>query len=287
MSARPAGNPLGLRKLLPRHTSDTVIRVRSRHNPHIKHLRALAGSARERRHHQQTILDGPHLLRAYLDSGARPRSIVVTEPACENAEIRALLKRLQGVDTIYVPDDVLRVVTPVESPVGIVAHIDLPPAIADPASCECLVLLDRVQDPGNVGAILRSAAAAGVQGALLSAGCADPWSPRALRAGMGAQFVLGIGVNVPLAEFATGYRGCIVAATHRGGRVPAAVDLTGRIALLLGGEGEGIDPVLLSTAQLKVTIPMAPAVESLNVGAAAAVILFERVRQLGVRVRRS
>ena len=141
------------------------------------------------------------------------------------------------------------------------------------------ILLDGVQDPGNVGAILRTAAAAGVGQALLSPGCAAAWSPKVLRAGQGAHFALAIHEDADLGAFMADYRGT-TAVTCLDDATPlydACWD--GPLAWVFGAEGQGVRGELLAAARLRIRIPMPGAVESLNVAAAAAVCLFEALRR--------
>jgi TrmH family RNA methyltransferase len=140
-------------------------------------------------------------------------------------------------------------------------------------------MLEDIQDPGNIGSILRSAAAAAVSEIYLSSGCVHAWSPRVLRAGMGAHFALQIHEGVDLAGLIERYRGTVVAAVGNAARSLYSVDLRREVALLFGNEGAGLSARLREAAHLRVSIPMPGRVESLNVAAAAAVCLFERVRQ--------
>jgi RNA methyltransferase, TrmH family len=170
-------------------------------------------------------------------------------------------------------------VSPVATPVGILALIATPQpkVVSTPTFC---LLLEDVQDPGNLGSILRSAAAAGVETAWLSSGCADAWSPKVLRGGMGAHFVMTIAEHANLSEKVTGFTGLTVATCLDAQRSLYDLDLTGPVALLLGNEGAGLSAKLLATANARVRIPMPGRMESLNVAAAASICLFERVRQI-------
>jgi TrmH family RNA methyltransferase len=169
--------------------------------------------------------------------------------------------------------------------VGVIAVVPAPsPKPAAPADF-CL-LIDDVQDPGNVGSMLRTAAAAGVRQVLLSKQCAFAWSPKVLRAGQGAHFLVDVFENVDLAGWAASYRaggGDVIAATAAGGTSLFAATLTGRIGVAVGNEGAGLSPALLEQATQRVTIPMPGGMESLNAAAATAVCLFECVRQRGAR----
>ena len=262
-------------------------RIVSRANASFKSLRALNDSAHERRARGQTLLDGAHLVRAYVQRIGHPVLAAVSADALEDREIVELLRMLDDTPVLCFAPPLFVQLAPVEHPTGIVALIDLPEQRSTQRAGDFIVLLDRIQDPGNVGAIIRSAAGAGADAVLLCPACADPWSPRALRAAMGGTFLPAIHTGVDLARCAQRYDGAIIATAGRGGVPPDTVDLTGRVALLLGSEGGGLSAALAATATATVTIPLAGAIESLNVGAAAAVVMFERVRQLAISNRRS
>lgn len=257
--------------------------VSSRDNPAFKALRALGDDARARRRARTCLIDGVHLLEAALDAGWSLNLIVVSEEARARAEITALLQRLAKLPALLpcllVPAPLFRQLSPVDSPVGILAELALQDA--QPA-CEFqdVLALAGVQDPGNLGSMLRTAAAAGVHQVWLGAGCVDPWSPKVLRAGMGAHFALNIEQGCDLAER--------LAATRLPRRVTALaadsvslyeLDLHAPQLWVFGAEGQGVPAELMALADSRVRIPMPGSAESLNVGAAAAVCLFEQVRQ--------
>lgn len=261
----------------------------SRDNPTLKSLRALLTDARKQRASGRAVLEGPHLLAAALDHEVRPDLVVVCEGARTNVEVTGLLARVGKVETLCVPDPLFRSLSELAAPVGILARIAVPLKAADPAGAvpsaptfmptgDCL-LLDAVQDAGNVGTLLRTAAAAGVRDVLLGPGCAGPWTPRVLRAAQGAHFGLRIREQVDLAAFLDEYAGTAVAAVAHDGRPLYALDFAGPTAWLFGNEGAGLSPGLVALAQRRATIPLAPGCESLNVAAAAAVCLFEMRRQ--------
>jgi TrmH family RNA methyltransferase len=253
----------------------------SRDNPLVKRLHALAHSGRERRRLAQTLLDGAHLVRAALDAGRPLRELVVSDQGLARDEIARLVEAVQGVPRVHLPDALFARISPVDAPSGVLAVIDVPapppPIVPGDAS---LLVLDAVQDAGNLGTMLRTAAAAGLSDVLLSAGCAQAWSPRVLRAGMGAHFCLNLHEHADAAQVLGGYRGRIVAtALGADTQVLYDVDLRGPVAWLFGAEGRGLSPGLAASANVRVRIPMPGAVESLNVAAAAAICLFEQVRQ--------
>ncbi|NTV10288.1 MAG: RNA methyltransferase [Zoogloea sp.] len=252
----------------------------SRDNPTVKRLHALATSGRDRRKLGQTLLDGAHLVTAARDAGWPLKELVISESGLARGEIAALAGSLSKLPAYLLPDSLFAHVSPVDAPSGIIAVIDLPAEAADAELRGSVIVLDGVQDSGNLGSILRTAAAAGIKDALLTPGCAQAWSPRVLRAGMGAHFVLDIHEHADPATRLAGYPGLVCAtALVPGARPLYDCDLRGPVAWLFGAEGQGLSAEVAALATCMVTIPMPGAIESLNVGAAAAVCLFEQVRQ--------
>ncbi|MFC4161559.1 TrmH family RNA methyltransferase [Chitinimonas lacunae] len=253
--------------------------IQSRQNPHLKHLIKLASHRRDRLKSGQTVLDGPHLLAAALDAGWAPQRLFVTADGWERAEIRQLCERAAA-PVAMVDAALFAEASELESLSGVLALLDMPPGPA-PRQDGVVLVLDGVQDPGNVGSILRSAAAAGVDQVWLSPGCADVWSPKVLRAGMGAHFVLPLCERLDLAFALQAFAGtrAVTALEQSVGLYQA--DLSGNLALVMGSEGQGVSASLLALADLRLRIPMRAGIESLNVAAAAAVCLFERWRQSG------
>ncbi len=262
-------------------------RVTSSDNSGFKALRQLAHSARERRKHGRTVLDGPHLVASYLAAGLFPIQLVVSEAGLANAEIRRVVDSHPDIPAVILPDELFGAASPVNTPTGLLAEIDIPTAPALARIESSCVVLDAVQDAGNVGSILRSAAAAGVRLALLTTGCAQAWSPKVLRAAMGGHFGLGIVEHADVPRWLQDYPGQVLA-TGVGAAEPLfQAELSGPVAWLFGGEGGGLSPAINATAQRTLRIPMPGGVESLNVAAAAAVCLFEQVRQQGGGRRRA
>lgn len=250
----------------------------SRDNPTYKQLKKLTESARERRKAGRTLLDGVHLIEAYLAAGHVPDLLVVSESGLGHPECAVLLKKVPSFNIAVLPDLLFNEISPVETPVGLLAVVAIPEPAADGQPKFC-VLLEDIQDPGNLGSMLRSAAAAGVEAAYLTLGCADAWSPKALRAGMGAHFVMRIEERVAGPDKVAAFAGMSLA-TSLDAQMPLySLDLTGPVMVLVGNEGAGLSAELQSAASHRVTIPMPGKVESLNAAAAAAVCFFERVRQ--------
>ena len=142
------------------------------------------------------------------------------------------------------------------------------------------MLIEGVQDAGNLGAILRSAASFGVDSVVVGAGCADPWSPKVLRAAMGGHFFLHIAQAKDLAQALSGFEGLKLCTMPRGGEALARLDLTGRVAWIFGSEGGGVSAPLAAEADTIARIALTEGTESLNVAAAAAICFYERSRQL-------
>ena len=255
-------------------------RVTSRQNPRLREAARLVASARDRRKAGRCVLEGEHLAAVYRNRYGAPETLIVTEEALERPGVRALAER-DAARALVVPAALFAELATLPAGVGVLAVVPTPPPRAAGPADFCL-LLDDVQDPGNVGSMLRSAAAAGVAQVLLSRHCAFAWSPKVLRAGQGAHFHLDLHEDVDLPAWAAAYRsagGSVVAMVATGGADLYASALTGRVALAIGNEGAGLSAALVAQATHKVTIPMPGGVESLNAAAAAAVCLFECVRQ--------
>ena len=249
--------------------------IQSAHNTTIKHLARLGESARYRRECGEVLLDGIHLLDACLQAGLQPARVFVAEGCAGNSEIMTLLQGVQA-ETTWVSDAVLAKVSELKTPSGVLATF-VPPTAARRE--QRVVWLDDVQDPGNVGSILRTAAAAGFDAVYLSPGCADAWSPRVLRAAMGAHFVIDLHLQANLPATAAAFPGAILASSLEARQSVYEASYALPVAWLFGNEGEGVSPELLRSASHTVIIPMPGAMESLNVAAAAAICLFEDVRR--------
>ena len=256
--------------------------IRSRDNDYVKHLIALAHSSRERKKSGHTILDGAHLVQAYLASCRAPLSIAIRESALQTADANAILSLTTAATVVHVLADVLMdEASSLESPANIMALIDTPQASPIPADAGAVIVLDGVQDPGNVGSVLRSAAAMGVRHALLGKGTAFAWSPKVIRAGQGAHFVLNIVEGLDIATWMLGYRGQTLALVpaQAKARTLHTLDLVCATALLVGNEGAGLSHEVIERAGSLATIPMTGQMESLNAAACAAMAMYEMQRQ--------
>lgn len=255
--------------------------ITSSDNPRFRELLGLAASGRDRRQAGLALLDGVHLIDSYRLHRGRPRQLVVSASGCQSPEITALRDALADVPCLELAETLFRRLSPVQTPTGILAVVAIPVSSPPDGQPEPCVLLEAVQDPGNLGSILRSTAAAGIRHVYLSAQCADLWSPKVLRAGMGAHFHLECFAGVDLPGFAATFPGRLIATDLKAGQSLYDADLTGLIGLIFGNEGAGLSRELLARVTSAVAIPMPGRTESLNIAAAAAVCLFERVRQLG------
>ena len=256
----------------------TFKHIISRDNVLFKQLKKLAESSRERRKLGETLLDGAHLVNTYLEVFGEPKLLVIAEGQ-STAEVSHLIQQLADIPTVMFPTLMFAELSPVASPTGIIALVKTPviEPIADP---KFTLMLEDIQDPGNLGSMLRTAAAAGVDAVYLSEGCTEAWSPKALRGGQGAQFVLPIVERANLLDVASNFAGNVLATTLRGESL-YNLDLSQPTAIAIGNEGSGLSDGMIKASTHQVTIPIAAGVESLNAAAAASVCLFERVRQTG------
>lgn len=251
--------------------------IRSRQNPLAKQLIKLAENRRERLKLQQTVLLGTHLIQAAQDANWQLLRIVACEGHEERPEIAALLAT--GVcPATTLAAELFAEVEQAPSCAGIMALATMP-SQPPPRTQGCCLLLDGVQDPGNVGSILRTAVAAGVDQVWLTPGCADVWSPKVLRAGMGAHFAASLIERIDLDGALAAFQGPLLVTSLDDSSSLYDCDLRGDLILALGSEGAGVSPALQARAERRIRIPMAGSVESLNVAAAAAICLFERLRQ--------
>lgn len=253
--------------------------IASRENPHYKSLKKLAGSARERRKSGLTLLDGVHLAKAWTAAGWGVEEYLVSDRSAEHGEIAGFLQSRDDAPVTVLADALFGDLSPVETPTGLLTCVRARSISGTPANDQDTVVLDGVQDPGNLGSILRSAAAAGCRQAVLSSDCAHPWSPKTLRAGMGAQFVLDIFETDDLPSFLRDFRGTSVVTTLSGEVDLFAAKFYPPVAWIFGHEGRGVRPEVVSASHLQVTIPMPGRIESLNVVAAASICFFESLRR--------
>jgi TrmH family RNA methyltransferase len=259
--------------------------ISSRDNLLYKELKHLATSSQARRKAGRTLLDGVHLCEAYLQHVGLPSLCVASETAMAHAEVAMIVARCEAEKTqcIVLPDALFNSLSQVEHGINLFFVIDTPQIEAPQVLTQSAVLLDNLQDPGNLGSILRSAAAAGIEQVFCSPGTAFSWSPKVLRAGMGAHFLLNIVENVDLANLIRTSKVPVLATSSHVQKRLYDIDLAQPVAWLFGHEGQGVAEDLLALATHQVTIPQLGAIESLNVAASAAICFFEQVRQKIIR----
>jgi TrmH family RNA methyltransferase len=249
-------------------------------NPIFKYLKKLAENARERRVEGKTLLDGVHLIESYCEAFGEPELVIIPEGK-SSLEATNLMQTLADVNTMMFPTLMFAELTPVASSTGILALVKTP-QIVPPSHIEFALMLEDIQDPGNLGSMLRTALGAGVDAVYLSKGCTEAWSPKALRGGQGAQFFLPMIEGVDLVEALHNFAGNTYATTLDGESLYTQ-DLSEPSAFVIGNEGTGLSDKIVKAASHQISIPMHQNLESLNAAAATAVCLFERVRQLVVK----
>jgi TrmH family RNA methyltransferase len=253
--------------------------IKSRDNPQVKALVKLAASSQERRRTGHTLLEGERLVRAFRDSGGTAEAIFAGESALAAASVRDLVENAPSRCRFALADRLVDRISQLVSAAGVAAVVKTPgpgPLPRKPSNC---LLLEGIQDPGNLGSILRTAVAAGLPQVFLSAGSVFAWSPKVVRAGMGAHFTLSIFEGVELDQIARVFDGTIVAMEPRAEASIYELDLKGPVAWLFGNEGGGLSKGAQRLASRRARIPMPGPAESLNVAAAAAICLFEQLRQ--------
>jgi len=256
-------------------------RISSRHNPIVRAYRDLAREPDPAG--LRLLLDGAHLVREAHAAALPLESVVVASSRLESEnEERALADTLEqaGVDVAMAGDQVFAAMSPVRTPSGIVAiahrHPTTAEALLEQARLFALVLVD-VQDPGNLGALMRVAEAGGVTAVIVAGESANPFSWKAVRGSMGSVLRLPVARSISIEAVMQDIRRTntkAIAAVPRDGWDPDAVDWSGRIALLLGGEGPGLGPAIVAQADERVTVPMELPVESLNVASSGAIIIY-------------
>ena len=251
------------------------LHISSKDNPLLQRLRKLVRDGTGYRKTGELWLEGEHLCSALLQRGQRPAQAVLADAAWAQPALRALAQAAPRV--VVVPDALFAGVSALPSPAGIGFLLPLPdqPAIDATAAT---VVLDRLQDAGNVGSILRSAAAFGVTQVVALQGTAALWSPKVLRAGMGAHFGLRLVEGLQPADLDALAVPLVGTSLQADALLPTA-PLPTPCAWLLGHEGQGVAPGLLARCALTVRIPQPGGEESLNVAAAAAVCLYESMRR--------
>lgn len=242
------------------------MKLTSRDNPKVKRWAMLVRDAKLRKTEGRLLVEGPHLVQAALAAGLKPHAFLASESGMDNPEISRLAAR-----PVILSDRIFASIVDAENPPGIAAEVSMP-SLQKQGN---VVFLEGIQDPGNVGTIMRSAAAFGIACVVLDRACADAWSAKTLRAGMGAHFALQVKTVTSLEDELERFAGRIACAVPRNGVPLRDADLGDPLGWLFGAEGQGVSAAAARHADLKVTVPMASGSESLNVAAAAAICLYE------------
>jgi RNA methyltransferase, TrmH family len=237
----------------------------------------------------RVLLDGLHLVTDALAAGVELTTIAFTARALASPEGARLAVALQATarDIVEVSEPMMAAMSPVSSPSGVIAIAARPAsslARALASTPQLVVVAADVQEPGNVGAIVRAAEACGATGVAFCGASADPFGWKALRGSMGSALRLPVVAGIALEEALAAARGRgvrVVATLPAGGQRPDALDLSAPTALVFGGEGPGLSDAVLAGADARVSIPMRAPVESLNVAVAAALLVYEAARQRG------
>lgn len=255
-----------------------IERISSRQNALVRQFRDVAqGDVADR-----ILLDGEHLIEEAVASGIEIKIAAFTDPIAHGTFARRFTSATKAV---IVSDAVLNAMSPVRSPSGAVAiakrpRVDLARVFA--RTPQLILCLHGIQDPGNVGAIVRAAEGCGATGIICSERTADPFGWKALRGSMGSSFRVPLATRQSLPEAIDVARGKglrVFATSAHGGTPLHQCNLRMPAAIVLGGEGAGLPSSVLDAADERLTIPMQPPVESLNVAIAAALVIYETARQ--------
>ena len=251
--------------------------IESKNNPFFKKLKKIYTSSSFRKNQEQTILDGIHLIQSFITNG-EPIAIIL-DSSIKNLEIKDLISNL-NCPCYFLSHELFLQLSELKSPTGILALVEIP-KIKIPKLDGLILLLDRIQDPGNLGSILRTAKATGVNIVIMSEKCADLWSPKTLRGSQGVQFFINCIIEQDLKQWVSNYPYKVMALTPNGKSL-FKHKLTSNMAILVGNEGSGISNSLFECISEKISLPMHKDVESINVGAAASAFMYEYYRQISV-----
>ena len=277
--------PLATARRGPAAVACAPIFISSASNARFKLVKKL----HNRRHREKSglvLLEGLRLVIDALEAGLRPELVIMAEDTLstspEGARLRAALRSLPPDNLAYAPEALVAQLSDTQTPQGVIAVL-APPDFPLPRQPDLVLVCDRVSDPGNIGTLLRSAAGAGTSVVLLTPGCCDPWGPKALRAGMGAQLRLPLKATRTWDETAAllDAWGCQLHGADASGKMAHwDIDWCVPSALVVGSEAHGLSEECRADSRIKLChIPMASELESLNAGVAGSIILYEAQRQ--------
>jgi TrmH family RNA methyltransferase len=251
--------------------------ITSAQNPKLKLVRALMGRARERREANAFVVEGVRLVEEAVNSNWKIQFVLFDESLSDRGKSQVERLTSSGVEVEQVSESLMKSLSETETPQGILAVLDYS-LLSIPQSLNFILIADQIRDPGNLGTLLRTAAATGVQVVLLSPETTDAFAPKVLRSGMGAHFRLPIH-SLTWEEIKKQTKDMDVYIADMDGTSCWETDLRKPLALIIGGEAEGASVEARKLATQKISIPMSRNVESLNAGVAGSVLMFEVVRQ--------
>lgn len=253
--------------------------ITSSQNPKLKHVRLLMGRAKERREANAFVIEGVRLVEEAVAAGWPFKFVLYSDGLTERGGnlINSLLAR--RIEVEEVSGDLLQKLSDTETPQGVLAVLEFM-HLTLPSSPNFILILDQIRDPGNLGTLLRSAAAMGVQAVFLPPETTDAFAPKVLRSGMGAHFRLPIlSLTWEEIEQVGKSANLQIYLADMSGQACWELDLRQPLALMVGGEAEGASEAARKLATVKISIPMTGSIESLNAGVAGSVLIFEVVRQ--------
>ena len=254
-----------------------TIFLESRDNPKIKHLRALIEQNTYRKKQGQTVLEGTHLTLAWLAKDHIIKSIFTTEHALAHPDFEEIFSKYTGI-VFILSESLYKDLSTLGTSLACLAVVDLPHSTEALNFTEDTLILENIQDPGNVGTLLRSAAAAGIDQIVCTKGSASLWSPRVLRAGMGAHFSINTYENVVLEDIIQQFKIPVYVTSSHESESLYSKSLRKQCVWILGNEGQGVSDFAMKYAEA-VSIPQPGGQESLNVAVAGSICFFEMVRQ--------
>ena len=255
----------------------SIVFLESKDNPKIKHLRGLIEQSSYRKKQGQTVLEGTHLGLAWVEKKKKLNSIFTTENALEHPDICDILDEYEGA-VFVIAESLYRDLSTLGTTLPFLAVVDLPSSSQSVDFSLDTLILENIQDPGNVGTLLRSAAAAGIKQVICTKGSASLWSPRVLRAGMGAHFSLHTFENIELEDVLAQFQIPVYVTSSHHAESLYSKNLRKACVWILGNEGQGVSDYALQHAEA-VSIPHPGGQESLNVAIAGSICFFEMVRQ--------
>ena len=255
-----------------------MLYINSKDNSFYKTLKKISANKKFRLGLGQTILDGAHLIKTY-QKYSQPLALIKDE-SINSSEVINLILNNKEIKCLSLSHDLFIKLSELKTSRGILGLVEIPKNIL--AASPLTLLLDRIQDPGNLGTILRTASASGITSVVLSRGCADIWSPKTLRASQGFQFGLSCIAEQDLSVWIDNFNGEVFALSM-GGQSIYNSTLNHNVAILIGNEGSGIDASLLEKTDGILSLPMQNDVESVNAAVAASVFMYEFYRQNGYK----